>query len=393
MAKKEKNYASQSELAVDETEDFSSELISSLNKEFGTRVAFNLATDESPTHIKRWISTGCRMLDYISSNRRQGGFPEGRIIEIAGPPSIGKSHIAFALAKNVQSMGGLVVYIDTENAVPIEKLGEMGIDISKRFVYCDTHCTEEVFSIMESTITKAKQVASTKDIPILIVWDSVAATSPKQEIDGEYDKDTMGLQARVIAKGLRKITGVIGQNNVTLLVLNQLKSKVGVVYGDPTYTPGGQGIPYHASVRIRLLGGAQIKDKDGNVVGISVKAKTVKNKVARPFREAEFDIVFGHGIVENDQLFDVLRQHCEADGPIVFDGKQHTIEGTGAWKVFTVASATTGEVILEKKFNKSQFGELLSDPKMGPILENMLERSLVISSAINEAELTKEAAN
>jgi recombination protein RecA len=238
-----------------EADDFASDLIQSLNKEFSSRIAFNLATDESPTHIKRWISSGCRILDYIASNRREGGFPEGRIIEIAGPPSIGKSHIAFSVAKIVQAMGGLVVYIDTENAVPIEKLGEMGIDISKRFVYCDTHCTEEVFSIIESTITKARQMAATKDTPILIVWDSVAATSPKQELEGEYDKDTMGLQARVIAKGLRKITGVIGQTNTTLICLNQIKTKIGVVYGDPTYTPGGQGIPFHASIRIRLAGG------------------------------------------------------------------------------------------------------------------------------------------
>lgn len=371
-----------------EIEDFASDLIHSLNKEFSSRIAFNLATDESPTHIKRWISTGSNMLDYIVSNRREGGFPEGRIIEIAGPPSIGKSHIAFSVARNVQAMGGLVVYIDTENAVPIEKLGEMGIDISKRFVYCDTHCTEEVFSIMESTITKARQMVSTKDIPILIVWDSVAATSPKQELDGEYDKDTMGLQARVIAKGLRKITGVIGQTNTTLICLNQIKTKIGVVYGDPTYTPGGQGIPFHASVRIRLAGGSQIKSKDGSVIGITVRAKTVKNKVARPFREAEFDIHFGRGIIEHEQIFDMLKEHCKT-GPIVFDGKEHSISGEGAWKSLTISSAKTGEVSLEKKFNKSQFGELMIDPALKSTIDTMIEKAMVISSAINDAELTK----
>ena len=384
MSKKEKASKESSE-----ADDFASDLIQSLNKEFSSRIAFNLATDESPTHIKRWISSGCRILDYIASNRREGGFPEGRIIEIAGPPSIGKSHIAFSVAKNVQAMGGLVVYIDTENAVPIEKLGEMGIDISKRFVYCDTHCTEEVFSIIESTITKARQMAATKDTPILIVWDSVAATSPKQELEGEYDKDTMGLQARVIAKGLRKITGVIGQTNTTLICLNQIKTKIGVVYGDPTYTPGGQGIPFHASIRIRLAGGSQIKAKDGSSIGITVRAKTVKNKVARPFREAEFDILFGHGIVEHEQLFDILKEHCK-EGPITFDGKEHTISGEAAWKTFLITSAKTGEVLLEKKFNKSSFGELLQDPNLKPTLETMIEKAMVITSAINEAEMTKE---
>lgn len=384
MSKKEKASKETSEV-----DDFASDLIQSLNKEFSSRIAFNLATDESPTHIKRWISSGCRILDYIASNRRDGGFPEGRIIEIAGPPSIGKSHIAFSVARNVQAMGGLVVYIDTENAVPIEKLGEMGINISKRFVYCDTHCTEEVFSIIESTITKARQMAATKDTPILIVWDSVAATSPKQELEGEYDKDTMGLQARVIAKGLRKITGVIGQTNTTLICLNQIKTKIGVVYGDPTYTPGGQGIPFHASVRIRLAGGSQIKAKDGSAIGITVRAKTVKNKVARPFREAEFDILFGYGIVEHEQLFDILKEHCK-EGAIVFDGKEHSISGEAAWKTLSITSAKTGEVLLEKKFNKSQFGELLQDPDLKPTLEMMIEKAMVITSAINEAEMTKE---
>jgi RecA/RadA recombinase len=145
----------------------------------------------------------------------------------------GKSHIAYQLARTTQQMGGLVVYVDTENATPVEKLASMGLDVSKRFVYCDTHCTEEVFSIIESTITKAKTLVG-RDIPILVIWDSVAATSPKVELDGEYEKDTIGLQARVLSKGMRKITGVIGQNNVTLILLNQNRQKIGVLYGDPT---------------------------------------------------------------------------------------------------------------------------------------------------------------
>ena len=229
MAKKEKDVA----LAPKrEADDLTSELIRDLNKQFSARVAYNLSEDSAPTHVKRWISTGSVLLDYIVSNRRSGGMPEGRIVEISGMPSTGKSHIAFLMAKNVQAMGGLVVYVDTENAVPVDKLAAMGIDVRKRFVYCDTHCTEEVFSIIESTITKAKQVMD-KDIPILVVWDSVAATSPKAELDGEYDQNSVGLQARTISKGMRKITGVIGHNNVTLVCLNQLRSAIGVMHGDP----------------------------------------------------------------------------------------------------------------------------------------------------------------
>lgn len=213
-------------------DDFTSDLISSLNKEHGSRVAYNLRYDDSPTHVNRWISTGSRQLDSIVSNRVRGGLPEGRIVEIFGPPSIGKSHIAIQLARSTQEMGGIVVYIDTENATSVENLELLGVDISKRFVYVDTHCTEEVLQIAESTIMKAR--ALEKDVPITIIWDSVAATSPKAELIGDYDKETIGLNARVISKGMRKINGIIANQNVLFICLNQIRTKIGVMFGDPT---------------------------------------------------------------------------------------------------------------------------------------------------------------
>ena len=216
----------------DNTQDFTQDLIKSLNKDFGSRVAYNLAVDESPTHVKRWISTGSRGLDYIISNRRNGGLPEGRIVEIFGPPSIGKSHIATQLARSTQQMGGIIVYIDTENATSVENLAALGVDVSKRFVYIDTHCTEEVFQVAESTILKVK--AMEKDVPVTIIWDSVAGSSPKAELTGDYDKDSIGLQARAISKGMRKITGVIGDQSILFVCLNQIRDKIGVMYGDPT---------------------------------------------------------------------------------------------------------------------------------------------------------------
>lgn len=379
MAKRQKaSAAAVNESVLVEADDLTKQLIAGLNKEFGTRVAYNLSTEQSPTHVKRWISTGSILLDYIVSNRRDGGVPEGRIIEIAGKPSIGKSHIAFHIARTVQRMGGIVVYIDTENAVPTEKLAQMGIDTAHRFVYCDTHCTEEVFAIAEKTIVKAKSITD-RDVPILIVWDSVAATSPKQELEGDYDKETMGLQARAIAKGMRKITGVIGQNNVTMVCLNQLKSKVGMVMGDPNFTPGGQAIPYHASVRLRLTGGQQIEDKNKNVIGIRVNAKTIKNKVTSPFRECSFNIIFGQGIEEGENTFDVLREACK-EGPIRIGENDHLISGDGGWKEFLISDGKTGEVLVKKKFTKSQFGELLADDTFGPRLKDMLEKALVVQT-------------
>jgi len=351
-------------------QDFTSDLIKSLNKEHGSRVAYNLAEDTAPTHVKRWISTGSKLLDYICSNRRNGGLPEGRIVEIFGPPSIGKSHIATQIARSTQEMGGIIVYIDTENATSVENLQNLGVDVSNRFVYVDTHCTEEVLSIAEATIMKAK--AMDKDIPVTIVWDSVAASSPKAELLGDYDKESIGLQARAISKGMRKITGVIGQTNTLFVILNQTRTKIGVMYGDPTTTPGGKAIPFHASIRIKLGAGQQIKDGE-DVIGIHVSAKTIKNKVAAPFRKINFEIHFGIGIKEHEQVFDILRKN----GPETIGNKEICISGTGSWKCLKIIDIDTGEQLVEKKFHKQSFDDIMSDPAYSEYLDNLLEAVMV----------------
>ena len=354
-----------------EINDFTDDLIKSLNKDHGARVAYNLAVDDSPTHVNRWISTGSRQLDYIIANRKNGGLPEGRIVEIFGPPSIGKSHIAIQIARSTQQMGGIVVYIDTENATSVENLGLLGVDITKRFVYVDTHCTEEVLSIAESTIVKAK--AMDKDVPVTIIWDSVAASSPKAELIGDYDKESIGLQARAISKGMRKITGVIANENVLLICLNQIRTKIGVMYGDPTTTPGGKAIPFHSSVRIKLGAGQQITNKDKEVIGINVSAKTIKNKVAPPFRTCNFEIHFGKGIVEHEQMFDLLRKH----GAEIIEDKEISVTGSGSWKSLIVTDCSTGEVIVEKKFYKAEFDKILTDPKYKKYCDMLLEKAMI----------------
>lgn len=354
MARKKSN--EEQEIKESSTKDFTADLIKALNKEHGQQVAYNLSNGDSPTHVKRWISTGSLMLDYICSNRRNGGLPEGRIVEIFGPPSIGKSHIATQLARSTQSAGGIVVYIDTENGTSVDNLKNLGVDISQRFVYVDTHCTEEVLSIAESTILKAKSID--KDVPVTIIWDSVAASAPKAELQGDYDQNSIGLQARAISKGMRKITGIIGDQRVLFVCLNQIRTNIGVMYGDPTTTPGGKAIPFHSSIRIKLGAGQQIKSGE-DIIGIHVSAKTIKNKVAFPFRSCDFEIRFGRGIYEHEQMFDLLRK----DSPYQVGNVEINIEGTGQWKSFTVTEIETGKILEEKKFRKTEFNEIINSPQ------------------------------
>ena len=299
--------------------------------------------------------------------------------------SIGKSHIAIQIARTTQQLDGIVVYIDTENATSVENLKLLGVNISKRFVYVDTHCTEEVLSIAESTILKAR--AMEKDVPVTIIWDSVAASSPKAELDGDYEKNSIGLQARTISKGMRKITGVIGNQNVLFVILNQTRTKIGVMYGDPTTTPGGKAIPFHSSVRIKLGAGQKIENKDKEVIGIHVSAKTIKNKVAPPFRTINFEIHFGKGIQEHEQVFDLLRKF----GAATVGENEIKVAGSGAWKTLSVVNVETGEAVVEKKFYKNEFDQVWEDETYAGYIDSLLEACLIRKMSDEDMEIDIES--
>lgn len=291
----------------------------------------------------------------------------------------GKSHIAFEVAKATQKLGGVVVYMDTENATNLDNLEQLGIDVHNRFVFVQTVCTEEIFAVAESAIMKAR--AMTQDVPVTIIWDSLAASSPKAELEGDYDQNSIGLQARVLGKGMRKIVNIIGNQNVLMLLINQQRKNIGVMFGDDTTTPGGMAVPYAASQRIRITstGQSHIKNKAGDVVGIKVKAKTIKNKVAKPFRTVEFRILFGVGVVEDEELFDLFREYCSASksGLVMPNGDVVNVEGVGAWKTFLV-SDKEGVVLHELKFHKPDFKhKVLNDPQFGDYVDGLLEAALV----------------
>lgn len=377
--KKEISSTTSSGIQLDNSEDFSVELIKQLNREAGDKIAFNLGDDDAPTNVRRWIQSGSKLLDYAISNKRNGGYPEGRIIEIQGPPSCGKSHLAFEAARATQAMGGVVVYIDTENATSPDNLKDLGINVHKNFVFIQTNCTEEVLKYAEMAIMKSRSM--NKDVPMTIIWDSVAACSPKAELEGQYEDNSIGLQARVLSKGMRKISNVIANQKVLFLLINQQRMKIGVMYGDPTTTPGGSAIPYASSVRLRVMSPTPIKAEKDRVIGVTVEVKVIKNKVAKPFRSCELSIIFGKGVVDDEQMFDVLRAHCDAKGSVKAGGKRLLVEGGGAWKTFSVADDTTGEVLHEVKFNKKDFREkVLSVPGYQGYIADLLDAAMIMGN-------------
>ena len=246
---------------------------------------------DSSTNITDWISTGDFMLDLIISNRIDGGLPVGRLTEISGGEGAGKTLLASYILANTQKKGGIAILIDTEHAASMEVLERVGVNL-KNLIYIQAGTTEEVLQAMETVITKIHRDNS--DRLVTIVWDSVAGTSTKAEVEGEFEANrTIGLQARLIGLGLRKLTPIASRHNVCMVFINQLRTKIGVSFGDDKVTPGGAAIPFHASVRLRLTHFQQIKDQDKDLVGRIVKCEVKKNKVAPPTRTVYYTIRWG----------------------------------------------------------------------------------------------------
>lgn len=206
-----------------------------INKAKGERIAFNLNTDEdAPTNVKNWYTTSAVKLDYIISNKRGGGIPEGRIIEIFGEPSSGKSTLAQTICAQAQKEGAIAVYIDSENATSLENLAVIGVNIDE-LIFVQEQCIEDTFQLIEQIITSVKN--QDKAMPIIIVWDSVAASVSRTELEATYEQQQIGIKARALSKGIMKVNQILKDKGVTLILLNQTRQKIGILHGDACVAP------------------------------------------------------------------------------------------------------------------------------------------------------------
>ena len=285
-------------------------LADSLNKKFKdtNKVAYFLdGSDTTPTDIKEFISTGSSTLDLAISNRPDGGIAVGRITEINGLESSGKSLLGAHILAETQKKDGIAVYIDTETSVSQQFMEVIGLDLNK-MLYLHLETVEEIFEAIEEIVTQVRE--SDKDRCVTILVDSLAAASTKVEMEADYDKDGWATsKAIIISKAMRKITQMIGKHNVALVFTNQLRQKLGVMFGDPWTTSGGKALPFHASTRIRLKNLGQIKDTKKNTIGMKCRAQIVKNRLGPPLRHADYSMYFDRGIDNYGGWLTVMKEH------------------------------------------------------------------------------------
>jgi len=269
------------------------------------------------------ISSGSISVDYALG---VGGYPRGRISEIFGPESSGKTTLALQVVAEAQKLGGMAAYIDVEHALDPVYARKLGVDIDNLLVSQPDY-GEQALEITNALITSGS-------IDVLVV-DSVAALVPKAELDGEMGDSFMGVHARLMSQAMRKLTGIVSKSNTCLIFINQIREKIGVMFGNPETTTGGRALKFYSSVRTDIRRIAAIKDGEV-VIGNRTKIKVVKNKLAPPFREAEFDIIYGEGVSKEGDLVDLGVQH-------------NLVEKSGAWYSYK------GERIGQGRENAKQF--------------------------------------
>jgi recombination protein RecA len=292
------------------------------------------------------IPTGSISIDYALGI---GGMPRGRVVEIYGPESSGKTTLALQVIAEAQKAGGMAAFVDAEHALDAQYAQKLGVDLENLLVSQPDH-GEQALEIVEVLIRSG-------GVDVVVV-DSVAALVPKAEIDGEMGDAQMGLQARLMSQALRKLTGVVSKSKTTLIFINQLREKIGVMFGNPETTTGGKALKFYASVRVDIRRIASIKDGD-QVIGGRTRVKIVKNKMAPPFREAEFDVMYGLGISREGDLLDMAVE-------------KRIIEKSGAWFAFA------GERLGQGRENAKQF--LKENPDIRQIIDERVRKELGLAA-------------
>ena len=317
-----------------------------IEKQFGKGSIMRLGAKDVVAQIPA-ISTGSVSLDYALGI---GGVPRGRVIEVLGPESSGKTTLALQVIAQAQKTGGMAAFVDAEHALDAQYAKKLGVDLENLLVSQPDN-GEQALEIVEVLVRSGA-------VDVVVV-DSVAALVPRAEIEGEMGDAQMGLQARLMSQALRKLTGAVSKSKTCLIFINQLREKIGVMFGNPETTTGGRALKFYASVRLDIRRIASIKDGDA-VVGGRTRVKVVKNKVAPPFREAEFDVMYGEGISKEGDLLDLAVE-------------KRIVEKSGAWFAYS------GERLGQGRENAKQF--LKENVEVRQAIEDRVRRELGLVTA------------
>jgi recombination protein RecA len=323
--------------------------VGQIEKQFGKGSIMRLGQKGGVTPIEV-IPTGAISIDYALGI---GGMPRGRVVEIFGPESSGKTTLALQVIAQAQKTGGMAAFVDAEHALDAAYAQKLGVDLDGLLVSQPDN-GEQALEIVEVLIRS-------NGVDVVVV-DSVAALVPRAEIEGEMGEAQMGLQARLMSQALRKLTGAVSKSKTCLIFINQLREKIGVMFGNPETTTGGRALKFYASVRVDIRRIASIKEGDA-VVGGRTRVKVVKNKLAPPFREAEFDVMYGEGISREGDLLDLAVEH-------------RVIEKSGAWFAYG------GERLGQGRENVKQF--LKEHADLTRAIEERVRRELGL---VREAEV------
>lgn len=340
---------------MDEKRKALEQVLTQIEKQYGKGAIMKLGDDVKDMAIEV-IPTGCLSLDIALGT---GGVPRGRIIEIYGPESSGKTTVALHIIAQTQKQGGIAAFIDAEHALDPSYAANLGVDLDNLYV-SQPDTGEQALDITDSLVRSGAVD--------LIVIDSVAALTPKAEIEGDMGDSHVGLQARLMSQALRKLTAITNKSKTCVVFINQLREKVGVMFGNPETTPGGKALKFYASVRLDIRKADALKDADG-VIGNKTKAKVVKNKLAPPFKTAEFDIIYGKGISQAGCILDL-------------GVEKGIIDKSGSWFIYNGEKFANGKEKAREYVN--------SNPDFAVEVENKIRAIAFAGKTDGEVETTPD---